>query len=88
MGPGVVLAVLGAILAFAVRANTSVINLTVVGIILMVAGGGLIWHARKGSRRQRIVTREERPGRLDHADPHGASDDRGARPRLSTARTE
>jgi uncharacterized membrane protein HdeD (DUF308 family) len=61
VGPGVVLAVLGAILTFAVRANTSVINLTVVGIILMVAGGGLIWHARKGSRRQRIVTREERP---------------------------
>ena len=61
VGPGVVLAVLGAILTFAVRANTSVINLTIVGIILMVAGGGLIWHARKGSRRQRIVTREERP---------------------------
>lgn len=61
MGPGVVLAVLGAILTFAVRANTSVINLTIVGIILMIAGGGMIWHARKGSRRQRIVTREERP---------------------------
>ena len=61
MGPGVVLAVLGAILTFALRANTSVINLTVVGIILMVAGAGMIWHARKGTRRQRIVTREERP---------------------------
>ncbi len=61
MGPGVVVAVLGAILTFAVRANTSVINLTVVGIILMIAGGLLIWNARKGTRRKRIVTREERP---------------------------
>lgn len=61
MGVGVLLAVLGAILTFAVRANTSVVNLPVVGIILMVAGGGLIWHARKGTRLKRIITREERP---------------------------
>ena len=61
MGVGVLLAVIGAILTFAVRANTSVINLPVVGIILMVAGGALIWHGSKGHRRKRIITREEGP---------------------------
>ena len=61
MGLGVLLAVFGAILTFAVRANTSVINITVVGIILMIAGAGLIVHARRGTRHERIVTREERP---------------------------
>jgi hypothetical protein len=62
VGVGVLLAVIGAILTFAVRANTSVINLPVVGIILMVAGGALIWHGSKGTHRKKIVTREERPG--------------------------
>ncbi|MGW5242003.1 DUF6458 family protein [Monashia sp. NPDC004114] len=63
MGLGVLLAVIGAILTFAVRAHTSVINITVVGIILMVAGAGLIIHARRGTRHERIVTREEvQPG--------------------------
>jgi hypothetical protein len=61
VGVGVLLAVVGAILTFAVRANTTVISLPTVGIILMVAGAGLIWHGRKGSRRKRVVTREERP---------------------------
>lgn len=61
MGVGVLLAVVGAILTFAVRANTSVISLPIVGVILMVAGAGIIWHARKGTQRQRIITREERP---------------------------
>ena len=61
MGVGVLLAVVGAILTFAVRANTSVVNLSIVGIILMVAGGLLIWQARKGNQRRRVVTREERP---------------------------
>ena len=61
MGVGILLAIVGAILTFAVRANTSVINLTVVGIIFMVAGGLLIWHGRNGVRRKRVITREERP---------------------------
>ena len=61
MGVGVLLAVVGAILTFAVRANTSVINLPTVGIILMIAGGLLIWHGSKGHQRRRVVTREERP---------------------------
>jgi hypothetical protein len=61
VGVGVLLAVIGAILTFAVRANTSVVNLPVVGIILMIAGALLIWQARKGTRLKRIITREERP---------------------------
>ena len=61
MGVGVLLAVVGAILTFAVRANTSVISLPTVGVILMVAGAALIWHGSKGTRRKRIITREERP---------------------------
>ena len=56
MGLGVLLTVIGAILTFAVRANTSVINITTVGIIVMVAGVGLIIHARRGTRHERIVT--------------------------------
>jgi hypothetical protein len=62
VGVGVLLAVVGAILTFAVRANTSVISLPTVGIILMVAGGLLIWHGRNGTQRKRVITREERPG--------------------------
>ena len=53
MAPGVTLAVIGAILAFAVRAELSGIDLRIVGLILMLAGAGLIWpppghHARAG----------------------------------------
>lgn len=67
MGAGVTLAVLGAILAFAVRANPPGINLPVVGIILMVAGGALIVHARRGSRHERVITRVEKP--MDSSQP-------------------
>ena len=61
MAPGVPLAVIGAILTFAVRAEPSGINLHVVGLILMVAGAGLIWHARRGTTHERVVTRVEGP---------------------------
>ena len=61
MAPGVTLAVIGAILTFAVRAEPSGINLHVVGLILMVAGAGLIWHARRGTTHERVVTRVEGP---------------------------
>ncbi|HEX6916689.1 MAG TPA: hypothetical protein VF140_01340 [Phycicoccus sp.] len=62
MAPGVTLAVIGAILAFAVRAQPSGIDLRVVGLILLVAGAGLIWHARRGTIHERVVTRVEEPG--------------------------
>ncbi len=62
MAPGVTLAVIGAILTFAVRSPaTGIINWHVVGVILMVAGAGLIWHARRGTTHERVITRVEGP---------------------------
>ena len=60
MAPGVTMAVIGAILAFAVRADPSGIDLQVVGFILMVAGVGLIWHERRGTTHERRGTTHER----------------------------
>ncbi len=58
MAPGVTLAVIGAIFTFAVRApETGIVNWHIVGVILMVAGAGLIWHARRGTTHERVVTR-------------------------------
>lgn len=58
---GVLLAVLGAILTFAVRAVPPGISLPTVGVILMIAGAGLILNTRRGSRHERIITRVEQP---------------------------
>ena len=57
MGLGIFLTVLGAILAFAVRQGDSpTIDLDVVGLILMIAGGAVIAFARQGNTRERVVT--------------------------------
>ena len=65
MGAGVFLAVLGAILTFAVQVDAPGINLTVVGVILMVAGAAIIAYARRGSRHERVITRVEQPSDPD-----------------------
>ena len=52
VGVGLFLVVLGAILAFGVRDGVPALNLTVVGIILMLAGGAVIAHARQRERRR------------------------------------
>ena len=65
MGAGVFMAVLGAILAFAVRVDAPGINLTVVGVILMVAGGAIIAYSRRATRRERVITRVEEPADPD-----------------------
>ena len=57
MTPGVTLAVIGAILAFALRANPSGIDLKVVGWILIIAGVVLMVHAWRGTTHERVVTR-------------------------------
>ena len=57
MTPGVTLAVIGAILAFALRANPSGIDLKIVGLILMIAGVVLMLHAWRGTTHERVVTR-------------------------------
>jgi hypothetical protein len=70
VAPGVTLAVIGAILTFAVRTPSSAtINWHVVGVILMVAGAGLIWHSRRGTTHERVVTRVEQP--VDPLDQRG-----------------
>jgi hypothetical protein len=58
----VLLAVVGAILTFAVRVEMPGIDLTIVGVILMVAGGAMIAYARRTTERERIITRVEAPG--------------------------
>jgi Na+/melibiose symporter-like transporter len=62
MAPGVTLAVIGAILTFAIRSSpTGLVNWHIVGVILMVAGAALIWHAYRGTTRERVITREQSP---------------------------
>jgi uncharacterized membrane protein HdeD (DUF308 family) len=67
VGPGIFLLVVGAILAFAVRTDASAVDLQVVGLILMIAGAGVILHARRGKRRERVVTRVDEP--MDRRQP-------------------
>ena len=57
MGIGILLIVVGAILAFAVRQGDSPrVDLDVVGLILMAAGAAVILYARHGSTHERVVT--------------------------------
>lgn len=65
MGLGVFLTVLGAILAFAVRDGVPGLDLKMVGLIFMLAGGAIIAYARKDATRERVVTRVEDPADPD-----------------------
>ena len=79
MAPGVTLAVIGAILTFAVRTSPSgLVNWRVVGVILMLAGAALIWHARRGTTHERVITRVEGPAA--GVDGPGAGTDQVASP--------
>ncbi|HEX4977941.1 MAG TPA: DUF6458 family protein [Nocardioides sp.] len=66
MGAGITLMVVGAILAFAVRRETPGVDVQTVGLILLVAGGLVVAHARRGSQRERTVTRVEDPLASEH----------------------
>lgn len=57
MAPGITLLVIGAILAFAVRADGSVVNVHTVGVIFMLAGAAIIYYYSRERRRKQIVTR-------------------------------
>ncbi|MGH3372419.1 MAG: DUF6458 family protein [Nocardioidaceae bacterium] len=59
MGPGITLVVLGAIMAFAVRAEASAVDVQTVGLILMLAGAAVIVHAHRTKERQEVVTHVE-----------------------------
>jgi len=61
MGAGVLMAVFGAILTFAVRVDAPGVDLQVVGLILMVAGGAVIAYARRTTEREHVVTEVETP---------------------------
>jgi hypothetical protein len=56
VGAGVFLMILGAILMFAVRGDTRVVDIQTVGLILAVAGAVIVWQARRGATRERQVT--------------------------------
>lgn len=61
MAPGIVLMIIGAIFAFALKADSDWMNTRVLGLILMLGGAAFIWRAR--SRRHVVLTREEQvPG--------------------------
>lgn len=71
MGPGIVLVIVGAILAFAVRADGDVVDIQTVGVIFMLAGAAIIAYARREKRATEIRTHEEQ--RLDaEGRPQGA----------------
>lgn len=69
MGPGITLVILGAILAFAVRADASAVDLQTVGLIFMLAGAAIIAYARREKRTREIETHvEQRLGGADDPD--------------------
>ena len=58
MGAGITLAVIGAVLAFAVRADPQGISLPTVGVIFMIAGVVLIVLSRRDHHRKVITSVE------------------------------
>lgn len=62
MAPGITLVVLGAILAFAVRADSDVVNVQAVGVIFMLAGAAIIYYYSRERRRKQVVTRVQHNG--------------------------
>lgn len=59
MGAGVFLVIVGAILSFAVRRDTSAVDLQVVGVILMVAGGTIIYFVRNRKTVRETITTDD-----------------------------
>lgn len=64
MGLGIFLLILGAIFTFAVRGDTSVVDLQVVGVILMIAGAAIFYFTRNGTIKMRTVRTVD-----DNSDP-------------------
>ena len=53
---GVIFVMIGAVLTFAVKTDSSVVDLQVLGIILMLGGGALIYHGQQNRNKVREVT--------------------------------
>ena len=69
MAPGIILVIVGAILAFAVRTDASAVDIQTVGLIFMIAGAAIIAYARREKRIREVETRVEQ--RLDASgQPH------------------
>jgi hypothetical protein len=56
MAPGIVLIIIGAIFAFALKAESDWLDTRVLGLILMLGGAAFIWRSR--ARRREVVTRK------------------------------
>jgi len=56
MAAGIVLIIIGAIFAFALKAESSWLDTQVVGLILILGGAAFIWRSRV--RKREVVTRE------------------------------
>ena len=55
MGPGIFLLVLGAVMAFAVREDTPLLDVQVTGVIFMTAGALLVYLSSRSRTRERSV---------------------------------
>jgi hypothetical protein len=53
---GVIFLMMGAVLTFAVKNDSSVVDLQILGVILMLGGGALIYHGQQNRNRVREVT--------------------------------
>jgi len=62
MGAGLVLVVIGAILSFAVTDHVDNVNLGIVGLILMIAGGAVIANAKRTSVSEHTVVERQGDG--------------------------
>lgn len=56
MAPGIVLIIIGAIFAIALKADSSWLNVRATGLILMLGGAAFIWRSRV--KKREVVTRE------------------------------
>ena len=56
MTGGIITLMIGAVLTFAVKSDNSVVDLQILGIILMIGGGALIYHGQQDRTRVREVT--------------------------------
>ena len=59
MAPGIILVIVGAILAFAVRTDAPAVDIQTVGLIFMLAGAAIIAYARREKRIKEVETRVE-----------------------------
>lgn len=56
MAVGIVLIIIGAVFAFALKAESSWLDTRVLGLILILGGAAFVWRSRV--RRREVVTRE------------------------------